>query len=132
MKPRAGGYDIPEGNLFQARNSWHAAEIYVMGNRNPFRISVDQKTGFLLGRGGAGCRWAESQQGLRTMKSTRRGARVLWLAVFCRQQQALCPVDYVARQKYQDAMAAREAAKKAGKPESGVACKTGAVDGQGF
>jgi hypothetical protein len=26
-------------------------EIYVMGNRNPYRISVDQKTGFLWGEG---------------------------------------------------------------------------------
>jgi glucose/arabinose dehydrogenase len=41
-----GSYEIPEGNLFD--NTPKARpEIFVMGNRNPYRISVDQKTGFL-------------------------------------------------------------------------------------
>ncbi len=35
-------YDIPDGNLFQ-KDDKARAEIYVMGNRNPYRISVDQK-----------------------------------------------------------------------------------------
>jgi type 1 glutamine amidotransferase len=41
-----GSYEIPEGNLFPA-NSDARPEIYVMGNRNPYRISVDKKTGYL-------------------------------------------------------------------------------------
>ena len=41
-----GGYEIPEGNLF-VNNPKGRPEIYVMGNRNPYRISVDKKTGFL-------------------------------------------------------------------------------------
>jgi cytochrome c len=42
-----GGYTIPEGNLYPA-GIYHAKpEIYVMGNRNPYRISVDKRTGFL-------------------------------------------------------------------------------------
>ncbi|MEO6290008.1 MAG: ThuA domain-containing protein [Ginsengibacter sp.] len=41
-----GSYDIPEGNLF-VNNPKGRPEIYVMGNRNPYRISVDKKTGFL-------------------------------------------------------------------------------------
>jgi len=42
-----GTYTIPEGNLFPADGSQGLPEIYVMGCRNPWRISVDQKTGFL-------------------------------------------------------------------------------------
>lgn len=43
------GYTIPEGNLFPSSQYGQGArpEIYVMGNRNPYRIAVDQRTGFL-------------------------------------------------------------------------------------
>jgi cytochrome c len=48
ITPRAdSGYDIPAGNLFPKGNPKARAEIYVMGNRNPYRISVDQRTGYL-------------------------------------------------------------------------------------
>lgn len=40
-------YEIPEGNLFPPNTPQTRPEIYVMGNRNPYRISVDSKTGFL-------------------------------------------------------------------------------------
>jgi len=40
-------YDIPEGNLFPAGNAKARPEIYVMGTRNPYRISVDQHTGYV-------------------------------------------------------------------------------------
>jgi cytochrome c len=40
-------YDIPEGNLFPAGDPKARPEIYVMGTRNPYRISVDQHTGFV-------------------------------------------------------------------------------------
>ena len=39
-------YEIPEGNLF-VNTPKTLPEIYVMGNRNPYRISVDQKNGNL-------------------------------------------------------------------------------------
>ncbi len=42
-----GTYTIPEGNLFPKGEEKTRPEIYVMGNRNPYRISVDSKTGFL-------------------------------------------------------------------------------------
>ncbi|WP_209329177.1 PQQ-dependent sugar dehydrogenase [Lunatimonas salinarum] len=42
-----GTYSIPEGNLFPEGTPNTRPEIYVMGNRNPFRISVDPKNGFL-------------------------------------------------------------------------------------
>ncbi|WP_187261242.1 ThuA domain-containing protein [Pontibacter beigongshangensis] len=42
-----GSYEIPEGNLFAPSTQKTKPEIYVMGNRNPYRISVDQKNGYL-------------------------------------------------------------------------------------
>ncbi len=48
IRPEAdGSYSIPEGNLFSTDESLARPEIYVMGNRNPYRISIDQKTGYL-------------------------------------------------------------------------------------
>ena len=42
-----GTYTIPDGNLFPKGEEKTRGEIYVMGNRNPYRISIDQKTGWL-------------------------------------------------------------------------------------
>lgn len=42
-----GTYEIPEGNLFPKGTANTRPEIYVMGNRNPYRISVDKKNGNL-------------------------------------------------------------------------------------
>ncbi|MEX0904999.1 MAG: ThuA domain-containing protein [Balneolaceae bacterium] len=42
-----GSYDIPEGNLYPEGTEGARPEIYVQGNRNPYRISIDQKTGYL-------------------------------------------------------------------------------------
>lgn len=48
IKPTAeGSYTIPEGNLFPLGLDKTRPEIFVMGCRNPYRISVDQRTGFL-------------------------------------------------------------------------------------
>jgi len=48
IKPASDGtYSIPEGNLFPPGTPNTRPEIYVLGNRNPFRISIDQKTGYL-------------------------------------------------------------------------------------
>ncbi|CAN0347506.1 unnamed protein product, partial [Laminaria digitata] len=47
IKPEPdGSYSIPDGNLFE-RDHLHRPEIYVMGLRNPFRISIDAETGWL-------------------------------------------------------------------------------------
>jgi len=43
----SGGYEIPEGNLFPKDGSDGRAEIFVMGCRNPWRMSVDERTGFV-------------------------------------------------------------------------------------
>ena len=42
-----GTYEIPDGNLFAKGTDKTRPEIYVMGNRNPYRISVDQKNSYL-------------------------------------------------------------------------------------
>ncbi len=48
IKPQDDGtYTIPDGNLFPKGMDKTKPEIYVMGNRNPYRISVDKHTGFL-------------------------------------------------------------------------------------
>lgn len=44
IKPTETGYEIPEGNLFKPGTAKTRPEIYVMGCRNPFRISIDPKT----------------------------------------------------------------------------------------
>ena len=47
IRPRPdGGYDVPPGNLFDDPTVGRP-EIYVMGCRNPWRISIDRETGYL-------------------------------------------------------------------------------------
>ncbi len=48
ITPQADGtYSIPEGNLFPKDGSVGRPEVYVMGCRNPYRIAIDDKTGYL-------------------------------------------------------------------------------------
>ncbi len=48
IKPKAdGGYSIPEGNMFPPGTPKTRPEIYAMGFRNPFRFSIDPKTGWI-------------------------------------------------------------------------------------
>jgi cytochrome c len=42
-----GTIEIPDGNLFPKDGSLGRPEIYAMGCRNPWRMTVDQKTGFV-------------------------------------------------------------------------------------
>jgi cytochrome c len=44
---RDGSYTIPAGNLFPKGTPKARPEIYVMGNRNPYRIAVDRRTGYV-------------------------------------------------------------------------------------
>ncbi|MDQ0792419.1 PQQ-dependent sugar dehydrogenase [Streptomyces sp. B1I3] len=43
----AGGYSIPSGNLFAPGTAKTRPEIYAMGFRNPFRMTVDKPTGIV-------------------------------------------------------------------------------------
>ncbi|MGV8878934.1 MAG: PQQ-dependent sugar dehydrogenase [Sphingobacteriaceae bacterium] len=48
ITPHADGtYSIPEGNLFPKGTDKTRPEIYTMGNRNPWRLTIDSKTGWL-------------------------------------------------------------------------------------
>ncbi|MEV0116100.1 ThuA domain-containing protein [Streptomyces sp. NPDC050844] len=48
IKPTdSGGYTIPKGNLFAKGTDKTRPEIYAMGFRNPFRFTVDPKTGYV-------------------------------------------------------------------------------------
>ena len=48
IKPLTDGtYEVPDGNLFPKDGSQGLPEIYVMGCRNPWRMSVDSQTGFV-------------------------------------------------------------------------------------
>jgi cytochrome c len=42
-----GSVTIPKGNLFPPGTPNTRPEIYTMGHRNPFRINIDQKNGYL-------------------------------------------------------------------------------------
>lgn len=42
-----GTYTIPEGNLFPEGTEKARPEIYTMGHRNPWRISIDNETGYI-------------------------------------------------------------------------------------
>jgi cytochrome c len=42
-----GTYEIPPGNLFPPGTPKTRPEIYAMGCRNPWRMSIDQKTGYV-------------------------------------------------------------------------------------
>jgi len=42
-----GTYSIPEGNLFPENTAKARAEIYTMGHRNPWRVSIDSETGYI-------------------------------------------------------------------------------------
>lgn len=49
IKPEPNGsYSIPKGNLFEDNDPLTRPEIYVMGCRNPYRIGIDSKRGWLF------------------------------------------------------------------------------------
>ncbi len=61
-----GSYSIPDDNLFPEDGSQGRPEIYVMGNRNPFRIAIDPHTGYLYwGEVGPDAGKADSTRGPR-------------------------------------------------------------------
>ena len=60
-----GTYSIPQGNLFPEGTADTRPEIYTMGHRNPWRVSVDSKTGYIY--------WGEV--GPDASEDTKRGPR---------------------------------------------------------
>ncbi|MEU8383152.1 PQQ-dependent sugar dehydrogenase, partial [Streptosporangium sp. NPDC048865] len=65
IKPQADGtYTIPSGNMFAPGTAKTRPEIYAMGFRNPFRMSVDKATGIVyLGDYGPDAGGADANRG---------------------------------------------------------------------
>lgn len=122
VKPLAsGGFSIPEGNLFPPGTEGTRPEIYVMGNRNPFRISIDQRTGYLywgeVGPDAGGQHPKRGPAGFDEINQAREAGFYGW-PFFIGDNRPYVKTDFVARQAYRDAAEAREKAKKAELPES--------------
>lgn len=62
-----GSYEIPAGNLYPVGMADTKPEIFVQGNRNPYRISVDPKNSFLY--------WGEVGPDARADSLNQRGPR---------------------------------------------------------
>ena len=117
VKPKTdGGYDIPEGNLFPKGTPGTRPEIYVMGNRNPFRISIDPKTRYLYwGEVGPDAGSPDPKRGpagFDEVNQARKAGFFGW-PYFVADNKPYVQIDFVERQKWMDAKAAYEAAKKA-------------------
>ncbi|MBM3903343.1 MAG: PQQ-dependent sugar dehydrogenase [Verrucomicrobia bacterium] len=126
-----GGYSIPEGNLFKPGTQGTRPEIYVMGNRNPFRISVDPANGYLYwGEVGPDAGGPDAQRGPAGHDEINqaRGPGFFGWPYFVANNRPYAPVDYVARQKYSDGRRAYDEARKkqeAVKKANEVALKEG-------
>ncbi|RYZ89175.1 MAG: carbohydrate-binding protein, partial [Proteobacteria bacterium] len=76
-----GSYTIPEGNLFALGTSGTRPEIYVMGCRNPYRISVDPATSIVYwGEIGpdAGTDGAQGPRGYDEFNQARKAGNYGW------------------------------------------------------
>jgi cytochrome c len=77
-----GTVSIPEGNLFAKGTPKTRPEIYVMGNRNPFRIGVDQKNGYLywgeVGPDAGGMRENRGPAGFDEINQARKAGNFGW------------------------------------------------------
>ena len=95
VKPKAdGGYDIPAGNLFAARDaSKTRPEIYAMGFRNPWKFSVDPNDGLdrprRLRAGQLHQRAQHARPGRHRRVQRHQGAGQLRLAAVHGQQRAV-------------------------------------------
>ena len=83
---RDGSYSIPEGNLFPEGTPKTKPEIYVMGLRNPYRLTIDMKTNFLYW-GEVGPDTGFGKDGNRmSYDEIWQKSRVLWMALFSGKQ----------------------------------------------
>ena len=116
IKPKAqGGYDIPDGNLFKRGTAGTRPEIYVMGNRNPFRISLDRKTGYLywgeVGPDAGSPSQKRGPAGFDEVNQARTAGFFGW-PYFVADNKPYIPINFRARQVWRDQVADYEKAKK--------------------
>lgn len=97
IKPTPDGrYVIPEGNLFPRDGSQGRPEIYAMGCRNPWRMSVDSETGYVYwGEVGpdAGGDGPRGPRGYDEINQARRAGNFGW-PYFIANNQAYAHVDF--------------------------------------
>lgn len=110
-----GGYTIPKGNLFAQGTPGTRPEIFVMGNRNPFRIQVDPRTGYLywgeVGPDAGGPDPKRGPAGFDEVNQARKAGFFGW-PLFVGDNRPYRRVNFVDRQKTQDARKAYDDIKK--------------------
>lgn len=92
-----GGYEVPEGNLFPRDGSQGLPEIYVMGCRNPWRLSVDPTNNFVYwGEVGpdAGGDGPRGPRGYDEINQARKAGNFGW-PYFIANNQPYADYDYV-------------------------------------
>lgn len=116
VKPKAdGGYTIPPGNLFPPGTPKTRPEIFVMGNRNPFRIQLDPRTGYLywgeVGPDAGGPNEKRGPAGFDEVNQARKAGFFGW-PLFVGDNRPYRRVSFVDRQKIQDQRAAFDKVRK--------------------
>lgn len=110
-----GGYTIPEGNLFKPGTEGTRPEIFVMGNRNPFRVSVDRRNGYVYwGEVGPDAGSADPKRGsagFDEVNQARQAGFFGW-PMFVGDNRPYQKIDFRARQTYQETRQKYEAARK--------------------
>lgn len=96
-----GSITIPPGNLFPPGTEGTRPEIFVMGNRNPFRIGVDPKNGFLywgdVGPDAGGANQARGPAGFDEIGQARTAGFFGW-PYFIADNKAYVEFDFAAKQ----------------------------------
>ena len=116
VKPKAdGGYEIPKGNLFPPGTPGTRPEIFVMGNRNPFRISLDAKTGYLywgeVGPDAGGFSEQRGPGGHDEINQARKAGFFGW-PLFVGDNKAYGKIDFAERARFNEAKAQQEKVRK--------------------
>ena len=89
IKPQPDGtYTIPPGNLFPPGTPGTRPEIYAMGLRNPWRVTIDSKTGWVYWGDVGPDASQDTANGPRGYDehNQARGPGILWLAVLRRRE----------------------------------------------
>ncbi len=118
-----GGYDIPSGNLFKPGTAGTRPEIYAMGTRNSFRVSADQKTGYVywgdVGPDAGGPSEKRGPAGFDEINQARTAGFFGW-PYFVADNKPYAKIDFAARadnkkakEAYDKAVKAKEAYDKA-------------------
>ena len=110
-----GGYTIPEGNLFKPGTEGTRPEVFVMGNRNPFRVSVDRHNGFVywgeVGPDAGSSDPKRGSAGFDEVNQARQAGFFGW-PMFVGDNRPYQKIDFRDRQVYQGARQKYDAARK--------------------